>query len=392
MSQRDSHDDLAFGSDSFLDVVANIVGILIILIVVAGLRVSQAPVVEATDPVETPQIESQPTVVSEPPILESPEIEPIEIVTLPTPAPEPEPPRPIPNPFSDPLPLPLPRPDPTPPPELVARAEELEETIRTLAARATDGQNRQRTLQDQLSGSAPQLSGLQRALAETESDRNELEREARSLAATMSIREQTLSELQAELLTARADGPETEVLSHRMTPVGRAVTGPELHFRLEGNRVSVVPVDALAGELKNWIERNRDMLLRMHRYEGTVGPRDGYEMRYLIREQRASVVEELRYGRGYVKMAVTFWELIPQENFPSESADEAVRQGSRFYRALQQTGPRATLTLWVYPDSFELHRRLQEFAQSAGFEVAARPLPYGVPIAGSPNGSRSMAQ
>ena len=37
MAQRESHDDLAFGSDSFLDVVANIVGILIILIVVAGL-------------------------------------------------------------------------------------------------------------------------------------------------------------------------------------------------------------------------------------------------------------------------------------------------------------------------------------------------------------------
>jgi hypothetical protein len=40
--------DTEFGSDSFLDIVANVVGILIILIVVAGVRVSRAPVVLST--------------------------------------------------------------------------------------------------------------------------------------------------------------------------------------------------------------------------------------------------------------------------------------------------------------------------------------------------------
>ena len=43
MSRRRPPAELQFGSDSFLDVVANIVGILIILIVIAGLRVSQIP-------------------------------------------------------------------------------------------------------------------------------------------------------------------------------------------------------------------------------------------------------------------------------------------------------------------------------------------------------------
>ena len=38
MSRRRSSGDQEFGSDSFLDIIANIVGILIILIVVAGLR------------------------------------------------------------------------------------------------------------------------------------------------------------------------------------------------------------------------------------------------------------------------------------------------------------------------------------------------------------------
>ena len=44
MARRRNSDDIEFGSDSFLDIVANIVGILIILIVVAGIKAGAAPV------------------------------------------------------------------------------------------------------------------------------------------------------------------------------------------------------------------------------------------------------------------------------------------------------------------------------------------------------------
>jgi hypothetical protein len=43
MSRRAQRPELEFGSDSFLDVVCNIVGILIILIVVVGLKVQRQP-------------------------------------------------------------------------------------------------------------------------------------------------------------------------------------------------------------------------------------------------------------------------------------------------------------------------------------------------------------
>ena len=43
MSRRFSSGDPDFGSDSFLDIVCNIVGILIILIVVVGVQVQQQP-------------------------------------------------------------------------------------------------------------------------------------------------------------------------------------------------------------------------------------------------------------------------------------------------------------------------------------------------------------
>ena len=45
MSRRKPREEMEFGSDSFLDVVANVVGILIILMVLAGIRAKTAPVV-----------------------------------------------------------------------------------------------------------------------------------------------------------------------------------------------------------------------------------------------------------------------------------------------------------------------------------------------------------
>ena len=50
--------EIVFGSDSFLDVIANIVGILIILIVIAGVKVGRMPVRLATLP--TPAVPSPP--------------------------------------------------------------------------------------------------------------------------------------------------------------------------------------------------------------------------------------------------------------------------------------------------------------------------------------------
>ncbi|HUG90744.1 MAG TPA: hypothetical protein VML55_07925, partial [Planctomycetaceae bacterium] len=59
MSRR-TEADPGVGSDAFLDVIANIVGILIILIVVAGVRVSRAPVAVVAPPessAATPEVQ-----------------------------------------------------------------------------------------------------------------------------------------------------------------------------------------------------------------------------------------------------------------------------------------------------------------------------------------------
>ena len=65
MSRRKPREEMEFGSDSFLDVVANVVGILIILMVLAGILAKTAPV-NLTEEEPAPAAATPPVVVAEP--------------------------------------------------------------------------------------------------------------------------------------------------------------------------------------------------------------------------------------------------------------------------------------------------------------------------------------
>jgi hypothetical protein len=372
MAGRRQQEELAFGSDSFLDVVANVVGILIILMVIAGLRVSREPTIEPE--VDRAVAQPQPAAVDEP----EPEQEPPQVV-------EPTPPA------VDVVQVP-PLAPAEPPPELIARARELQARMVGLTSDIEQSKRRQADLERRRTEIATQVTSLQQALQGDEQARAAAERQSGDAQTSLRELQGRLAVLQGELRTAAAEVPATQVLQHRVTPVSRQVEGKEVHFRLAGGRVSVVPLDALANELKFRIERNRDSLMRLQRYDGSIGPVEGYKMHYVIERLPMSVLEELQFGPGYVRMALSFYELEPLPESVTESAEEALVRSSRFRRELERAGPDTTVTFWVYPDSFDLHRRLLEYVHGVGLDVAARPLPTGVPIAGSPNGSKSMAQ
>src|SRR5262245_51905051 len=78
MSVRKTDEEIAFGTDSFLDVVCNLVGILIILIIVAGMRMTQTPAEMIFDDLAPPPLvaHAAPAVI-EPPVVPIPEPEPI---------------------------------------------------------------------------------------------------------------------------------------------------------------------------------------------------------------------------------------------------------------------------------------------------------------------------
>ncbi|MBC8113630.1 MAG: hypothetical protein H7062_04590 [Candidatus Saccharimonas sp.] len=385
MSRR--HDDEGeFSSNSFLDVICNVVGILIVLIVIAGVRTRPAA------------RSSPPSVVTAPSLGTPTEMSPAaEEAALPEPGTAPElaatesdsPPMLVePEPELEPLVLP----ELTPPPEMVERARQLDAELAGLRrdhatiAEALTAQHRQQTELTERIQTARDL------LAERQSELNASRQQTSQQKEDLRLAKQTLARLLAMLKALEEKTPPVEALKHHITPVSRVVSGKEKHYRLDKNRVAEVPIEVLIVKLKDQIERRKDWLTRTRSHQGQVGPFAGFNMSYLVRIDMLNGLDELRAGHGGYRVSVASWEIVPEPDVKGETEQVALSPGSLFYESLLNADADTTLTFWVYPDSFPIYRRLQAFAHEQGFAVAARPLPKGIPIAGSPSGSKSASQ
>jgi hypothetical protein len=399
MSRRTPRGELEFGSDSFLDVVCNIVGILIILIVVVGVRVQRQPPqperITATpvSPVaadqgqqardtaarERAQADALSHAASRRDDLvltrqqlqqESSQLE------------------------ND---LQLAR------TEAAAIEQELAEVRRQQAARDAEHKDqlsrRSRQLAGERSAIQARIASLAKSLDSTDSQKRSLE------AALVSVQEkqqetkksqqgalvetQRLEELLEELT------PKTQPsnrLEHRLSPVTRAVEADEYHFRLEHGRVSRIPLNELLERLKAQVLSRRAAILKFNQFDGAVGPVGGYSMKYSVEKEGPSPLEALQTGDGRIRVNVSRWEIVPEETRIEETVEAAVQPGARFREQLETCPPDSVVTLWVYEDSFAGFPLIRELAHSLSLRIAARPLPPGSPIIGSPNGSRSTAQ
>jgi hypothetical protein len=366
MSRRRHSDEIEFGSDSFLDIVANIVGILIILIVVAGIKAGTAPVTAERlaeylrTHVQTPTPK-------------------VEAAAAPTPA---EPPKETPH--LEPLVIP-------PSPALIKQADALKAEIASLtsASDTAAGEIEQASRDEQADNQA--IADLRQAIdteaAELGTDKSKLANAESQLAA----KKTGLLQLEVDVQRAEAVKPKVATLKHKLTPLGREINGKELHFRLLNNRVAFLPLEELIQRLRPMILRNRERLMRDGVKRGEIGPVAGFHMEYVIEARRLSAMEELRAGTS-ASINLSSWRLVAEPDLETESGEEAVRNNGDFVRRLRDADADTTITFWVYPDSYALYRQLQEFAHHENFTVAARPIPFGVPIAGSPQGSRSSGQ
>ncbi len=367
MSRRRRDEGASLESDSFLDIVANIVGILIILIVVTCVRVGQSAA--------APADEEEPAA---PAVAAAPVAPPARLPVV------------APRPVFVQAPAAKPVIPPGPSPVLVAAVDA--EAAEIAALRQAEA------------AATADLERLGATAAAGNSDLQNAFDAGRSVAAALAAAEDGARSLvdATNALRAELDGVNRQltdmpaknvtVLKHQLNPIGREVEGKELHYRLEGGRVARIPIDELIERLKPQIEKQKDWIAKFRRHQGTVGPIDGFRMVYVVERQRPSVVDELRYGQQMMRVVVSGWKVEADPDLRGETADEALRRGSRFLASLRLADRGATVTMWVYPDSFELYRRLQDMAHADGLAVAARPLPFGVPIAGSPNGSKSTSQ
>lgn len=349
MSRRKPREEMEFGSDSFLDVVANVVGILIILMVLAGIRAKTAPVNLAEETPPTPVEVAQPVI---------------------APSPEDEAEKAARQQRLE---------------SLQTTSESLQQELDRLQLAAQDSEAKLTNLQSQDAAQRNRVAALASDLQGQRATVQELQKETDLLEAAAQAVRVRLKKRQAEIASAEKQPNRVEQLEHRITPVSRVISEneTELHFRCQGGAVSFVPIKELGERVKAQVLRQLDVLIQHQKLARTVGPVRGWNVDYTI---------QVQLYRGAIQSADDLFELRPEQDIEEESSDTALRQDSAFRNELRNAEPGSTITFWVYPDSFVLFRKLQALSHREGFTVAARPLSAGQFIGFSTTGSRSEAQ
>lgn len=391
MSRRAQRAELEFGSDSFLDVVCNIVGILIILIVVVGVRLQRQPL--PADPKLAEQIAAAAAAAEALTAKQNAAVQTAgqnqlslqnNLTSLETDE------RQLQQELQN----------------ITADSQAAQQETAGVRAKLTAQQTqrdtqgrREQKLAAERNATAARIASLQNSLKLSEQKHSELEA---ALRRTLDTEKQTQQknrtvavetlQLTEQLTVAQQQTQPADRLNHRLSPVTKPVESDDVHFRVDGGKVSIIPLQDLLDRLKDQVLARRSTIMRFNQFEGVVGPVGGYSMKYTVEKEGGSALESLQTGDLRVRVSVSKWQLQAEESLLQESVADALRPGSRFRQQLETCPPDSVVTIWVYENSFEQFAAIRELAHGLRLRVAARPLPDGTPIVGSPNGSRSSAQ
>ena len=176
-------------------------------------------------------------------------------------------------------------------------------------------------------------------------------------------------------------------------PVARPAADEEFHFELRRNRITFIDLHQLLEKTKSDAQLRIRMSDRFGPVASKVGPIGAFSLAYELVPAMPSNMEQLVDRRSVRRFDLKGWELIPEYENRGETYESTQNPISEYTRALNRINKeRTTVTLWVYPDSFGLYRRIRSDLVDRGFSVAARPLPLGLAIRGSPMGTQSAAQ
>ncbi len=343
--------EIAFSLDSFLDLVANVVGIIIRLILVAwvGARSYQA--------------------------------------VMSTPAPATPPPASAANETDDPARR-----------VIDQDRKELQDTQDRLLAQLKQLQQ----VHSENEQTGKQLVLLSARQAELEKEQGELNRaltnqtqSTRTVAASLEDLRKRRERLDEEIKALERLPSAKRVLRYR-TPVSRPVHTDEYHFECRDGRVAFVDIAACLAEIRDTFrERGKDLRTqwRVESVTAQVGP---FRLRYVVERERGLADRAgggLPDPDGSFRYTVSGWTVEPMAVQRGETEAAALAPTSAFRQVVDTLDPDlAVVTFWVYPDSFALYRRLRDYLYERGVEVAGRPLPIGYPIASSRHGSVSRGQ
>ncbi len=335
-----NENDLSQGQDSFLDIIANLVGVLIILVVVVGAQASNSAA-------EQPPVEDHSGEISQ---LEFDLSRTNSRIT-----------------------------------RLTIDNEELEQQV--------DKENIfGKALADRRHAMLVQLAQVRASFDKKLNDADEQQKKIALERARQIELQSQLEAIQDETraVSAALVKPQLEIetIEHFPNPIAKTVFSDEIHFRLSEGKLAYVPMDELLEMMKSEIRFKAEKLEVASSTRETIGPVSGFWLQYEL-----GVVPSQNPGRNERLIRLKQFVVQPTDPRVGEPIETAMTENSDFSRRLATREPfRTTVSVWVYPDSYEKYTKLKNWLHKQGFQMASWPLSAGKPISGSPDGLRTSAQ
>ena len=185
--------------------------------------------------------------------------------------------------------------------------------------------------------------------------------------------------------------PQATVLENIPTPLSKTLEDEEkeVHFRLLGGRIVYVPFGELLQQLKRHVSEEQNRYAKQKSSVGKVGPIENFELEFLL-----ATYDVPMYGGLGTRIEFQYAEMVPLFEQMGQTLREALAlPQTEFRRKLSLFRKDIyTVTVWVYPDSFEEYQELKQFLYDQGYAMAARPIAMGHSIGASPSGTKSSSQ
>jgi hypothetical protein len=189
-----------------------------------------------------------------------------------------------------------------------------------------------------------------------------------------------LDELTQEQVGMMSKAAEVEVIENKPTPIARKSTGRAVYLQLRSNHIAVIPFASVESELADDFRSNIWRARETDRFSRTIGPYDGFRLRYFVERRTATVRvndDEEFDRRGDVTSLARF-EFIPVATPLGEPVDDALTADSVLSQRLKLFPPDAgIIAVMVFPDSLEELHRVKRWLYDAGYSVAESPVPPG---------------
>ena len=335
------------GQDSFLDVVSNLVGVLIILVMIAGTRARNVAADAALGNVDV----STSNAVATPEKAEAAAY----VAATKTLA------------------------------EARQNVVQLQNETEDLNARTLDVERQAVAAENEYGAVFQALAELDAEIEFASRRRSDADKIAFDLKSEIFEKEKKRDDLRQEKDALAAARPQATVLENLPTPISRPVDGREGFFRLKNGRLSHVPLHEFQERVRRYVKNFRGDFEKKT-LEDKFGPSEGYTFHFFVDLEKRRSGDEVVYSANF-----RYGECVPQGDELGEPVDEALENPNSVFREklLKYVRDDTTITVFVYQDSFEYLRDVKKFIFSAGYQLALRPLPNDAPIAVSPDGTDS---